>query len=195
MLGSPGAVWATPRANVTLVIWLSLDVRDADLAGDAVRNPPRRPERSSGERPLAPAIATPSPPSSSRSQAGSIATSSGGSTGSPPDGQREHPAATIRVGNTENQQASPLVGERADVVVGSGGVPGATSNLTSSLTRYVPFPVDVPTASKVSQVPPPVTSSALPIHPSVEPPPPLRTLYPRGYHTPRPYPSRGAPDG
>src|SRR5207253_6260450 len=30
----------------------------------------------------------------------------------------EHPAAAIRVRNTENQEASPLIGERADVVVG-----------------------------------------------------------------------------
>ena len=53
--------------------------------------------------------------------------------------------------------------------MGSGAVPGATSNPTSSLTRYVPFPVDVPATSKVSHVPPPVTSSSSPTRNLPEP--------------------------
>src|SRR6266852_9773533 len=43
-----------------------------------------------------------------------------------------------------------------------GGVPGATTNLSSPVTWYVPLPVEAPPLANVCHVPPPVTSSGFP---------------------------------
>src|SRR6266849_2494163 len=53
------------------------------------------------------------------------------------------------------------------------GLPGATSNRTSRVTRYVPLPVRFPPLSRTSQVPPPVTSSE---SPTTKVPEPVRVI-------------------